>query len=55
MGSTVTVSYTIFDAHFNPYDLDLNEFSEFSNLNSVSTQFLSVGFGFYYSLFQKKK
>ncbi|MGZ4035548.1 MAG: hypothetical protein ACXVPU_12330 [Bacteroidia bacterium] len=49
-----TVSYTIFDAHFNPYDLDLNEYSQFSTNNAAATQFLSFGFGFYYSLLPKK-
>ena len=50
-----TVSYTVFNAHFNPYDLDLDEYSNFTTNNVVSTQFLSFGFGFYYSLFPKKK
>ena len=50
-----TVSYTIFDAHFNPYDLNLNEYSKFSTNNAAATQYFSFGFGFYYSLFPKKK
>ncbi len=50
-----TVSYSIFDSHFNPYDLNLNEYSKFSSDNSVSTQYLSFGFGFYYSIVPKKK
>ncbi len=50
-----TLSYTVFDAHFNPYDLKLNEYTQFETNNAVSTQFLSFGFGFYYSLIKKKK
>ena len=49
-----TVSYSVFDAHFNPYDLRLNEYTQFETKNAVSTQFLSFGFGFYYSLVKKK-
>ena len=50
-----TFSYTIFNTHFDPYDLDLNEYSKFSRNNAAATQFLSFGFGFYYSLLPKKK
>lgn len=50
-----TVSYSIFDSHFDPYDLNLNEYSKFSSNNSVSTQYLSFGFGFYYSIVPKKR
>ncbi|CAN5493999.1 hypothetical protein BH10BAC1_BH10BAC1_06860 [soil metagenome] len=50
-----TISYTIFDAHFDPYDLRLNEYTPFDTKNAASTQFLSFGFGFYYSLIKKKK
>ena len=50
-----TISYTIFDTHFDPYDLRLNEYDHFSTNNAQATQFLSFGFGFYYSLFPKKK
>lgn len=54
-GIGATLSYTVFDTHFNPYDLKLNEYSQFGTNNAVSTQFLSFGFGFYYSLIKKKK
>ena len=50
-----TLSYTVFDAHFDPYDLKLNEYTQFETNNAVSTQFLSFGFGFYYSVVKKKK
>ena len=49
-----TLSYSVFDAHFDPYDLRLNEYTQFETKNAVSTQFLSFGFGFYYSLVKKK-
>ena len=51
----VTISYTIFDTHFDPYDLRLNDYDHFSTANTGATQFLSFGFGFYYSIFPKKK
>ena len=50
-----TLSYTVFDAHFDPYDLKLNEYTQFETKNAVSTQFISFGFGFYYSVVKKKK
>jgi len=53
-GIGATLSYTIFDAHFDPYDLALNEYAKFDRNNAVSTQFISFGFGFYYSIIKKK-
>ncbi len=50
-----TISYTVYDAHFDPYDLALNEYAKFDTENAVSTQYFSFGFGFYYSLIRKKK
>jgi hypothetical protein len=50
-----SVSYTIFDDHFDPYELALNEFSSFDSHNGVSTQWLSFGFGVYCNLIKKKK
>ncbi len=54
-GIGATLTYTVFDAHFDPYDLVLNEYAKFDRENAVSTQFLSFGFGFYYSFAKKKK
>ncbi len=53
-GIGATVSYTIFNAHFDPYDLNLNEYAQYNTSNAVSTQFLSIGFGLYYSIFKRK-
>lgn len=53
-GIGATLSYTIFDTHFDPYDLALNEYTQFDSNNAVATQFVSFGFGFYYSLIKKK-
>jgi hypothetical protein len=53
-GIGATVSYTIEDAHFDPYDLALNQFTQFTSRSTVSTKFLSFGFGFYYSLIRRK-
>ncbi len=54
-GIGATLSYTVFDAHFDPYDLVLNEYAKFDRNNAVSSQFISFGFGFYYSFVPKKK
>jgi hypothetical protein len=54
-GIGATLSYTVFDTHFDPYDLALNEYAEFDRNNAVSSQFISFGFGFYYSFIPKKK
>lgn len=54
-GIGVTVSYSIFDHTFDPYALALNDWAQFSKVNTGSTQYLSFGFGFYYSLLQNGK
>lgn len=54
-GIGVTVSYSIFDHTFDPYALALNDWAQFSKTNTGSTQYLSFGFGFYYSLIHKGK
>ena len=54
-GIGVTVSYSIFSKNFDPYELRLNDWTSFGKDNTGSTQYLSFGFGFYYSLIQKKK
>lgn len=54
-GIGATIAYTVYDAHFDPYDLALNEYTSFDTKNAVSTQYFSFGFGFYYSLIRKKK
>lgn len=53
-GIGATVSYSVFKKNFDPYELALNDWTQFSRNNSGSTQYLSFGFGFYYSLWQKK-
>ncbi|MFL5762964.1 MAG: hypothetical protein ACJ77K_03410 [Bacteroidia bacterium] len=50
-----TLGYTIQDAHFDPYDLSLNQYTQFNSHTAVSTKFLSFGFGFYYSMLRKKQ
>jgi hypothetical protein len=54
-GIGLTVSYSVFDTHFDPYELALNDWTQFSKNNSGNTQYLSFGFGFYYSLLRKAK
>jgi hypothetical protein len=53
-GIGLTVSYSIFDKTFDPYELSLNDWTQFSKKNSGSTQYVSFGFGFYYSLIRKQ-
>lgn len=54
-GIGATVSYTVFNTNFDPYDLALNEYTKFDDDNTGSTQFYSFGLGFYYSLINRKK
>jgi hypothetical protein len=54
-GIGATLSYSIFNNNFDPYELALNDWTQFSKNNSVKTQYLSFGFGFYYSLIRKGK
>jgi hypothetical protein len=54
-GIGATLSYSIFSQNFDPYQLALNDWAEFGANNSGATQYLSFGFGFYYSLVRKKK
>jgi len=52
-GIGATLSYSVFKKNFDPYELALNDWTQFSKNNSGSTQYLSFGFGFYYSLWKK--
>lgn len=54
-GIGATVSYSIFNTVFNPYDLCLDDWTSFPADNPGKTQYLSFGFGFYYSLIKKNK
>lgn len=52
-GIGVTVAYSVIKRNFDPYELCLNEWSQFPKDNTGSTQYLSFGFGFYYGLSKK--
>jgi len=54
-GIGLTVTYSIFNTEFNPYDLCLNDWASFDKENPGRTQYFSFGFGFYYSLIKKKE
>jgi hypothetical protein len=54
-GIGVTLSYSIYNKTFDPYELSLNDWTQFSKNNTGTTQYLSFGFGFYYSMFRKAK
>jgi hypothetical protein len=54
-GIGATLSYSVFNKTFDPYELALNDWTQFPKSITGSTQYLSFGFGFYYSLWSKKK
>lgn len=54
-GIGATLSYSIFNKTFDPYELALNDWTQFSKDISGNTQYLSFGFGFYYSMIRKAK
>jgi hypothetical protein len=49
-----TVGYSVFNKNFDPYELSLNDWTQFSKNVAGNTQYISFGFGFYYSLLAKK-
>jgi hypothetical protein len=53
-GIGATVGYSIFNKNFDPYELSLNDWTQFSRNVAGNTQYLSFGFGFYYSFLRKK-
>lgn len=52
-GIGASVTYTMLNHSFDPYELSLNEYTQFGANNSGTTQYLCFGFGFYYSLLHK--
>lgn len=54
-GIGATLSYSIFAKNFDPYELSLNDYTQFNKDANGATQYLSFGFGFYYSLLKKKQ
>jgi hypothetical protein len=53
-GIGATVGYSIFNENFDPYELALNDWTQFSKDVTGNTQYMSFGFGFYYSIWKKK-
>ncbi len=53
-GIGATLSYSIFNKEFNPYELCLDNWTTYNKDNPGKTRYLSFGFGFYYSLFRKQ-
>jgi hypothetical protein len=43
------LAYYILNRNFDPYELKLNEWTSFSTSNSKRTQYLNIGFSFYYN------
>lgn len=54
-GIGATLSYSFFDTNFDPYALKLTDWTQFGTSNGGATQYLSFGFGFYYSFWKKEK
>ncbi len=54
-GIGATLSYSIFNKEFDPYELCLNDWTNFDKENPGKTRYLSFGFGFYYSFLKKNK
>lgn len=49
-----TISYTACTKKFDPYEICLDSWKAIGDVGSGSTQYLSFGFGFYYSFLKKK-
>lgn len=54
-GIGATLGYSIFNKEFDPYELCLNDWTNFDKENPGRTRYLSFGFGFYYSFLKKNK
>ncbi len=52
-GVGVTLTYSVIKRNFDPYELCLNEWTQYPKDNSGATRYLSFGFGFYYGLSKK--
>ncbi|MEO6902989.1 MAG: hypothetical protein ABI315_07530 [Bacteroidia bacterium] len=50
----VNISYTMLNSNFDPYKLSLNDWKGYGKNNESNTQYLSFGFGFFYSFYKKK-
>ena len=49
-----TVSYGIYSKNFDPYEICLDSWKAVGTVGNGPTQFLSFGFGLYYSFYKKK-
>ncbi|MCE9537790.1 MAG: hypothetical protein K8R85_01040 [Bacteroidetes bacterium] len=54
-GIGATLTYSIIKRNFDPYELCLDEWSQFGKDNSGPIRYLSFGFGFYYGFSKKTK
>lgn len=55
LGIGANIHYTLLNQNFNPYDLCLNEWSQFDKSNPGNIQYLSFGFGIYYGFMKKQE
>jgi hypothetical protein len=49
-----TLSYSVYNKQFDPYEICLDSWKAVGPLGSGPIQYLSFGFGFYYSFYKKK-
>lgn len=50
-----TISYDIYNKNFNPYEICLDSWKAVGATGNGPIQYLSFGFGFYYSFYKKKQ
>lgn len=53
-GIGATLSYSVYNKNFDPYEYTLDDYANFDYYRAGVTSYLSFGFGFYYSLVKKK-
>lgn len=49
-----TLSYTIYNKNFDPYEICLDSWKSIGAIGNGPIQYLSFGFGFYYSFYKRK-
>jgi hypothetical protein len=54
-GIGATLTYSVFNKNFDPYEYTLDNYANFDYYKPAVTGYLSFGFGFYYSLLKKKQ
>lgn len=50
-----TISYSVYNKRFDPYEICLDSWKAIGDVGNQNSQYLSFGFGFYYSFLKKKE